>query len=187
MPKSARFNYLIVLIVISALLVTGCWRVYKPGDDKTDKESGQSKTFAISDTYPYPGKDHIISDKEVGKKYNLYIYVTNPSGAQQKDVEAKNIKVELIDNTRNIAIIIAKNLHIPEGTGYLVIENLSYDRQAQVHIHVEGTIVQNKNHQFTVAVNSNKFWIKRPRSEPPSGEGEPIIDGLMIWEKEIVE
>lgn len=148
-----------------------------PGDDATTDHT--SRTFVIADVYPYPGQDYQIPDKRVGSKYNIYIYIVNNGGHEKDNTSASNVKLTMIDETQSITVDVVTT-SISEGVGYAVIEDLTYDREARVHFHVEGDIYKNKNHEIFAKANSNSFNIKNP---PPV----PEPSNRLIWEKEIVD
>lgn len=156
MSKYTNLIRLAIFLVLASLLLTGCWKPYDPGGDvETDHTS---RTFAITDVNPYPGPGYQIPDKQVGRKYDIYIYIINNGGHEKDNTYARNVKLTMIDETRSITVDVA-TASIDEGVGYAVIKDLSYDREARVHFHVEGDIYKNKNHEIFAKANSNSFNI----------------------------
>ncbi|GAB6155363.1 Ig-like domain-containing protein [Desulfosporosinus burensis] len=158
MLNSFKLIRSVIFLVLASFLLTGCWEQYYPGDDaETDHTS---RTFAIADVYPYPEQDYQIPNKQVGHTYSAYIYIIN-NGGYDKDMSAQDVKLTIIDETRSKTIEVGTTT-INEGVGYAVISNLSLDYEARVHLHVEGYISKNKNHEIFAKANSNSFNISVP-------------------------
>lgn len=162
MSKFFKPFRLVAFLVLASLLLVGCSFSYNPYnpvvDDETDKTS---RTFAITDVFPYPGPDYQIPDKQVDTEYDIYIYITN-NGGHEKDMSAEDVKVTMIDETHSITLDVTTTSISKDG--YVVIRGLSYANEAKVHFHVEGVIDKNKNHEILAKANSNSFNIKNPTS-----------------------
>ena len=157
-------NYLklirnIIFLVLASILLVGCSaQQYNPEDDATTDNT--TRTFAISDVYPYQGDTYQIQDKQIDNSYSVYIYIIN-NGDHEKDMSAEDVKLTIIDET-HLKTIDVGTTTIDEGVGYAVFNNLTSNEAARVHLHVEGYINKNKNHEIFAKANSNSFNIKNP-------------------------
>lgn len=162
MSKYSKLIGYAIFLLLTSLLLTGCWHDYEPGDyTETDHTS---RTFAITDVHPYPGKGYQIPDKQVGETFFAYIYIIN-NGQHVKDMSARDVKLTIIDETRWKTYELG-TITIDESVGYASIEikNLPLNYEARVHLHVQGYIHKNKNHEIFAAANSDSFNIGTPPS-----------------------
>lgn len=174
---------LVTFLVLASLLLVGCSFPYNPynpvEDDDTDNAS---RTFAITDVNPYPGKDYQIPDKQVDTEYAIYIYITN-NGGHEKNMSAEDVKVTMIDETHSITLDVATTSISKDG--YVVIKDLSYANEAKVHFHVEGVIDKNKNQEIFAKANSNSFNINNPTSTIKSITVSPANPSIQVGQTQV--
>lgn len=159
MSNNVKLIRSFVFLVLASLLLVGCSaQQYNPGDDVTTDHT--SRTFAISDVYPYPGDTYQIQDKQIGTSYSAYIYIIN-NGDHEKDMSAEDVKLTIIDET-HLQTIEVGTTTIDDGVSYAVFNNLIPNEATRVHLHVEGYIDKNKIHELYASANSNSFNITVP-------------------------
>ncbi|BAE84196.1 Ig-like domain-containing protein [Desulfitobacterium hafniense] len=168
---------IVVLIIVSSLILSGCYKPYDPDDDYCDPTP--SRTFIIDDE-PYKKKsEYVISDKEVNKSYTAYVTIVN-NGENKKEDTAKDVKLFLVDETRKIIIEVGtKDI---QSSGYTTFPKLSYSEHARVHLVVEGYIKKNKNQYDYVKVKSNSFNIGNPTSSIESLSVTPMSKTIKVGE-----
>lgn len=159
MPNNVKRIRGIVFLALASLILVGCSaQEYNSADDVTSDHT--SRTFAISDVYPYPGDTYQIQDKQIGDSYSVYIYILN-NGDHGKNMTAENVKLSIIDETHSKTIDVVTTT-IDENVGYAVFNNVIPNEAARIHLHVEGYIYKSKNQELFAAANSNSFNINNP-------------------------
>lgn len=185
MAKCFSCIRLVAFLVLSSILLVGCSFPYHPYDDVKDNETDKtSRTFAITDVFPYPGKDYQIPDKQVDTEYDIYIYIIN-NGGHEKDMSAEDVKVTMIDETHSITLDVPTTTSISKDVGYILIKDLSYPDEARVYFHVEGVIDKNKNQEIVAKANSNSFNIKNPTSVIKSITVSPTHPSIQVSQTQV--
>ncbi|MFA6809296.1 MAG: hypothetical protein WCR27_09935 [Eubacteriales bacterium] len=184
--KNKSFNVLILILIFFSMLLSGCvaqnTTTPKSSENSCCSDDSEFRTFAVGDTFPYDKKENcIISNKNTGAEFSLYIYVIT-NGGSWKDNDVRNISVTYIDENRPEETTVFNDINNSNSDNtYIRVDKVSYDLDARGHFSITGEIQKNKNKWEEVTVLSNSFNFGNPTVVNP-----PISKDNIMYEKEVV-